>query len=74
MTSHARRALFCMGAWDLGGQVPSSLLALLLEDHMVMWGSDLLLLQRFGHRAADPKLRIACFGLEGCLCGSFWTA
>lgn len=52
----------------LGEQVPLNL-ACLLEDPMVTQGSDLLLLLRFGHRAAEAKLRAAHLALRECLCG-----
>lgn len=53
---------------DLGEQVPLNL-ACLLEDPVVTQGSDLLLLLRFGHRAAEAKLRTAHFALRECPCG-----
>lgn len=53
---------------DLGEQVPLNL-ACLLEDPVVTQDSDLLLLLRFGHRAAEAKLRAAHFALRECLCG-----
>lgn len=54
--------------WDLSEQVPLSL-ACLLDDPVVPQGSDLLLLLRSGHRAAEAKLRSAHFALWECLCG-----
>lgn len=53
---------------DLSEQVPLSL-ACLLEDPMVTQGSDLLPLLRFGHCAAEAKLRTAHFALWECLWG-----